>query len=88
MSEEECGMRTGELPLAISVENVGNGFRVSLAECDKGWERILRSNLYSDLSTARTIAKEWSLQNGLCKVREMGTANIAKQVTRLRDALS
>jgi hypothetical protein len=36
-------IRTVNMSVVISVENVGDGFRVSLAEQDHGWERIIRS---------------------------------------------
>ena len=67
-------VRSVNMPLVISLENVGDGFRVSLAERDNGWERIIRSGWYSDLPSARARAREWSVENGHCSVREIGTA--------------
>jgi hypothetical protein len=69
-------MQSLNLPLGISLENVGDGFRVSLAEFDHGWERILRSAWYSDLSAARARALEWSVANGRCAIREIGTNRV------------
>jgi hypothetical protein len=71
---EEPVMRTVNMPRAISLENVGNGFRVSLVERDNGWERVVRSGWYPDLPLARARAKEWSVENADCCVREIGTA--------------
>ena len=65
-------MRPVAMPLVISLENVGNGFRVSLAERDNGWERIIRSGWYPDLPLARARAKEWSIENAHCGIREIG----------------
>ena len=67
-------MRAVNIPLVISFENVGDGFRVSLAERDNGWERIIRSGGYFDLASARARAREWSVENGHCSVREIGTS--------------
>ena len=68
-------MRDEKRPLQISLENLGIGYRVSLAELEGGWENIVRSAWYSDLCSARARALQWSNMNQDCLVREIGTHN-------------
>jgi hypothetical protein len=73
-AKEPTRVRSMNMPLVISLENVGDGFRVNLAERDHGWERIIRSAWYPHLPSARARAREWSVENGHCPVWEIGTA--------------
>jgi hypothetical protein len=65
--------RSVTMPLLISLENVGDGFRVSIAERDNGWEYMMRSGWYSDLPSARAGEGVFG-ENAHCSVREIGTA--------------
>ena len=70
---EKRVMRIVSLPLLVSLENFGNGFRVGLVERDNGWERVIRSDWCLDLSSARARATELSVKNAYCPIREIGT---------------
>ena len=57
----------------VTLEYVGDGYRVSLLHSEEGWDEVIRSSWHRDVASARDRAGNWSAENANCAIREIGT---------------
>jgi hypothetical protein len=57
----------------ITLENVGDGYRVNLLHSKDGWDEVIRSSWHRYVASARNQASKWSAENMNCAIREIGT---------------
>jgi len=70
---EEGLQRTLQRPVMVTLECVGDGYRVSLLHFVDGWDEVIRSSWHRDVASARDRASNWSNENANCAIREIGT---------------
>jgi hypothetical protein len=65
--------RAPQQRLKVTLEHVGDGYRVSLLHSEDGWDEVIRSSWHREVASARDRAGKWSAENANCPIREIGT---------------